>query len=221
MEIRMATFHRIVKDETQHTSKTLSREQIPVIDISLSTPLIGSIAYNKPASATYPISDTIYYADGTRWIPIDGSLGPQEIEFHFSDFQGIVSPNTTVTRYIGQGNTSVAATDSDFLRVAYPICRDISPTSILGAIKLFSIGTVQVRVDLAYALCPPESGGPITVVIVTGPTIDATSAGVAPVASCDTAAIAPGLLPAGTLVAIRLEAISVAGSGFLAAATVC
>ena len=68
---------KLIKDSGLDTQFSSTRQRIPVQDISRLTPLVGSIAFNRPPSAQYPVGDDLYFADGSKWIRSEGPQGDQ------------------------------------------------------------------------------------------------------------------------------------------------
>lgn len=62
----MESAFRLVKDVVADTAKISERHRLPVVDITKSTPLKGSLAYNV-------LDDKIYYANGVEWLIGEGS----------------------------------------------------------------------------------------------------------------------------------------------------
>jgi len=78
---------RVVKDIHVDESTSSTRAKIPVVDLTKTAPLLGSMALQSS-------SKTPFYADGTQWLPFGGFTGLESGLIAIINFQTITGDGT-------------------------------------------------------------------------------------------------------------------------------
>lgn len=118
----------VVKDSYTNFSKSVRTDEIPVVDITQEAPVKGKFAYNRSNEIAPGINGILYYADGTKWIPL---LGGENI---------IAGTGITisVTGGVATISTDLAAGPGISLTGTHPLT--ITNTSPATLVSLTSVG---------------------------------------------------------------------------------
>lgn len=110
----------LVKDATYTTVKQNLRNEIPVIDVTKSAPIKGSLAYNTS-------DNKLYFADGISWIEVTDSNTTGNTEFILATADPNY-PNAKVL--VGSANQINVLSGPGTVTLTTP--QDIAPTSIVS-----------------------------------------------------------------------------------------